>query len=72
MNIVILGAPASGKGTYSDYLKKKYNLITYTKADVVRAIAEIKRARDVFFWGNSKVIISRLESKSHLKGQKPT
>lgn len=33
------------------YYKKKYKLVTYSRNDVIRAITEIKRARDAFFFG---------------------
>jgi len=40
LNIVIFGAPGSGKGTQSDLLKKRYNLAHISTGDVLRA--EIK------------------------------
>ncbi|MBO4369769.1 MAG: adenylate kinase [Paludibacteraceae bacterium] len=36
-NIVIFGAPGSGKGTQSDFLVKKYNLIHLSTGDLLRA-----------------------------------
>jgi len=40
LNIVIFGAPGSGKGTQSDLIKEKYNLFHISTGDVLRA--EIK------------------------------
>ncbi|MBP5318094.1 MAG: adenylate kinase [Paludibacteraceae bacterium] len=36
-NIVIFGAPGSGKGTQSDFLVKKYNLVHLSTGDLLRA-----------------------------------
>ena len=36
LNIVIFGAPGSGKGTQSDLMKKKYNLTHISTGDVLR------------------------------------
>ena len=36
-NIVIFGAPGSGKGTQSDFLIKKYNLVHLSTGDLLRA-----------------------------------
>lgn len=40
MNIVILGAPASGKGTQAELLAKKYNLYYLQTGDLSRKLAE--------------------------------
>lgn len=37
LNIVIFGAPGSGKGTQSENLIKKYNLAHISTGDVLRA-----------------------------------
>lgn len=37
LNIVIFGAPGSGKGTQSDYIIKKYGLAHISTGDVLRA-----------------------------------
>jgi len=37
MNIVILGLPASGKGTYSDYLSQRYNFVHISMGDLLRS-----------------------------------
>ena len=37
MNIVILGPPASGKGTYSDYLSQRYNFVHISMGDLLRS-----------------------------------
>ncbi len=37
LNIIIFGAPGSGKGTQSEYLIKKYNLAHISTGDVLRA-----------------------------------
>lgn len=36
MNLIILGAPACGKGTYSEYLSKKYNFVHLSMGDLLR------------------------------------
>lgn len=36
MNIVILGAPACGKGTYSNYIKEKYGFVHISMGDLLR------------------------------------
>ena len=36
LNIVIFGAPGSGKGTHSDLMKKNYNLTHISTGDVLR------------------------------------
>ena len=45
LNIVIFGAPGSGKGTHSDLMKKKYNLTHISTGDVLRR--EIKEETDL-------------------------
>lgn len=37
MNIVILGAPACGKGTYSNYIKEKYGFVHISMGDLLRS-----------------------------------
>ena len=37
LNIVIFGAPGSGKGTQSDMIIKKYGLFHISTGDVLRA-----------------------------------
>ncbi len=36
MNIVILGVPACGKGTYSDYIKEKFGFVHISMGDLLR------------------------------------
>lgn len=36
MKLILLGAPASGKGTLSSDLKKKYNIATISTGDIIR------------------------------------
>jgi Adenylate kinase and related kinases len=45
LNIVIFGAPGSGKGTQSDLLKEKYSLFHISTGDVLRA--EIKNQTEL-------------------------
>ncbi|MDR3308815.1 MAG: adenylate kinase [Tannerella sp.] len=45
LNIVIFGAPGSGKGTQSDLIKKKYNLAHLSTGDILRA--EIKNETEL-------------------------
>lgn len=45
LNIVIFGAPGSGKGTQSEYLIKKYNLAHISTGDVLRA--EVKNQTEL-------------------------
>ena len=45
LNIVIFGAPGSGKGTHSDLIKKKYNLTHISTGDVLRQ--EIKKETEL-------------------------
>lgn len=45
LNIVIFGAPGSGKGTQSEYLIKKYNLAHISTGDVLRA--EVKNGTEL-------------------------
>jgi adenylate kinase len=45
LNIIIFGAPGSGKGTQSEYLIKKYNLAHISTGDVLRA--EIKNGTEL-------------------------
>ena len=40
MNIVLLGPPASGKGTCSEYLKKKCNMTHISMGDLLRKVAK--------------------------------
>lgn len=44
-NIIIFGAPGSGKGTYSDEIVKKYNMGHISTGDVLRA--EIKAGTEL-------------------------
>jgi len=37
MNLILLGAPASGKGTYSDYIKSNYDFVHISMGDLLRA-----------------------------------
>ncbi|NDV46225.1 adenylate kinase [Paludibacter sp. 221] len=37
LNIIIFGAPGSGKGTQSDLIKEKYNLLHLSTGDLLRA-----------------------------------
>ncbi len=50
MNIVLLGSPASGKGTQADFLSKRFNLYHLATGDLTRELAktdpEIKRMYD--------------------------
>ena len=41
MNLIIFGAPGSGKGTHSDNLSKDFNLIKISTGDLLRN--EIKK-----------------------------
>lgn len=45
LNIIIFGAPGSGKGTQSEHLIKKYNLAHISTGDVLRA--EIKNGTEL-------------------------
>ncbi|MDR1814675.1 MAG: adenylate kinase [Tannerella sp.] len=45
LNIVIFGAPGSGKGTQSDLLKKNYDLVHISTGDVLRT--EIKNETEL-------------------------
>ena len=45
INIVIFGAPGSGKGTQSDLIKEKYNLIHISTGDLLRQ--EIKNETEL-------------------------
>lgn len=40
MNIVLLGSPASGKGTQAEILSKKFNLFHLSTGDIARKLAE--------------------------------
>ena len=40
MNIVLFGAPLSGKGTQADLIKKKYGLVHISTGDMLREIAK--------------------------------
>ena len=37
LNVVIFGAPGSGKGTQSDLIVKKYGLVHLSTGDLLRA-----------------------------------
>jgi adenylate kinase len=45
LNIIIFGAPGSGKGTQSELMKKKYNLVHISTGDVLRQ--EIKNKTEL-------------------------
>ena len=45
LNIIIFGAPGSGKGTHSDLMKKNYNLAHISTGDVLRQ--EIKNETEL-------------------------
>ena len=45
LNIVIFGAPGSGKGTQSELIVKKYNLVHLSTGDMLRD--EIARGTDI-------------------------
>lgn len=45
LNIVIFGGPGSGKGTQSEFIKKKYSLDHISTGDVLRA--EIKKGSEL-------------------------
>ncbi len=45
LNIILCGAPGCGKGTQSDLLKKKYNLVHFSTGDILRA--EIKAGTEI-------------------------
>lgn len=48
MNIVLLGSPASGKGTQAEILCRKFNLFHLSTGDVARKLAETdERIRDL-------------------------
>ena len=42
MKLILLGAPASGKGTLSSDLKKKYNIATISTGDIIRENIQAK------------------------------
>ncbi len=58
LNIVIFGAPGSGKGTQSSYLKDKYNLIHISTGDLLRA--EIAAKTDLGKSAESYIIKGQL------------
>ncbi|MCQ2370036.1 MAG: adenylate kinase [Paludibacteraceae bacterium] len=45
LNIVIFGAPGSGKGTQSDFIVKKYGLVHLSTGDILRA--EIAKGSEI-------------------------
>lgn len=45
LNVVIFGAPGSGKGTQSDYIVEKYGLVHLSTGDILRA--EIAKGSEV-------------------------
>ncbi len=45
LNVVIFGAPGSGKGTQSELIEKKYGLVHLSTGDILRA--EISRGSDI-------------------------
>lgn len=45
LNIVIFGAPGSGKGTQSAFIEKKYNLVHLSTGDILRA--EIAKGSEI-------------------------
>ena len=48
LNIVIFGAPGSGKGTQSERIVEKYGINHISTGDVLRA--EIKNGTELIFW----------------------
>ncbi len=52
LNIILCGAPGCGKGTQSELLKKKYNLVHFSTGEILRseikAGTEIGRQAEVF------------------------
>lgn len=45
LNVVIFGAPGSGKGTQSEFIEKKYGLVHLSTGDILRA--EIAKGSDI-------------------------
>lgn len=73
MNIVILGAPASGKGTQAELLVKKYNLFHLQTGEIARNLAKSDmRIREII---NSGKLIPEQEMTMYvidfLTNQKP-
>lgn len=58
LNIVIFGAPGSGKGTQSSYLKDKYGLIHISTGDLLRA--EIAAKTDLGKMAESYIVKGQL------------
>ena len=73
MNIILIGSPASGKGTQADMLCREYGLYHLSTGDVARKLAETnKRIRDLINAG--KLIPSEEMSMyvlDFLKNEKP-
>ncbi|MBO7367330.1 MAG: nucleoside monophosphate kinase, partial [Paludibacteraceae bacterium] len=45
LNVVIFGAPGSGKGTQSEFIEKKYGLVHLSTGDILRA--EIAKGSEI-------------------------
>ena len=58
LNVVIFGAPGSGKGTQSDLIVKKYGLVHLSTGDLLRA--EIEKGT------KTGKLANELISKDHL------
>ncbi len=71
LNIVLFGPPGAGKGTQSDYLIKKYNLVHLSTGDILRseiaAVTELgleaKKLMDQGLLVPDEVVIGMISSK---------